>query len=222
MGHADYICLVFIRKNKNRSGTISVQVVRKVGRKNKLVKTIGVTSHPDELEEFIRLGKLYINQQKGRLCLFPSQEDAIVKQFVATLGNDDLRIVGPKIILERIYDFIGYNKIDPKGYFRHLVTCRITYPGSKLRTILYMKRHYKIDLSAQTIYRYLDQLDDSMKRQIEQITYQYVKNLLGGKLGMVFYDMTSLYFETESQDDLRKIGYSKDGKHQHPQIMLGL
>lgn len=213
---------MFIRKNKNRSGTISVQVVQKIGRKNKIVRTIGIASHPDELEEYVKQGNLFINQQKRRLSLFPSQEDAIVKEFVATLSNDDLRIVGPKIILERIYDFIGYDKIDPKGYFRHLVTCRITYPGSKLRTIQYMSRHYKIDLSAQTIYRYLDQLDDSMKKEVELITYQYVKKLLGGKLGVVFYDMTSLYFETESQDDLRKIGYSKDGKHQHPQIMLGL
>ncbi len=213
---------MFIRKNKNRSGSISIQVVRKIGRKNKVVKTIGISSQPNELEEFIKQGKLFIEQQKGITSLFPSQQDAIIKNFVSTLSNDDLRIVGPKIILERIYNSIGYNQIDPKGYFRHLVTCRITYPGSKLRTIQYMKRHYKVDLSAQTIYRYLDHLDDAMKKQVESITYQYVKDLLGGNLGIVFYDMTSLYFETETQDDLRKIGYSKDGKHQHPQIMLGL
>ncbi|MEM9545844.1 MAG: IS1634 family transposase [Bacteroidota bacterium] len=213
---------MFIRKNKNRSGTTSIQVVQKVGRKNKVLKTIGVSSHPIEIEEFVNQGRLFIELQKGRLPLFSSPEDAIIEQFVATLSNDDLRIVGPKIILVRIYNFIGYDKIDPKGFFRHLVTCRITYPGSKLRTIQYMKRHYKVDLSAQTIYRYLDHLDESMKREVELITYQYVKDLLGDNLGIVFYDMTSLYFETESQDDLRKIGYSKDGKHQHPQIMLGL
>ena len=39
---------------------------------------------------------------------------------------------------------------------------------------------------------------------------------------MVFYDVTTLYFEVEDQDDLRKTGFSKDGKHQHPQIVLGL
>jgi transposase len=38
----------------------------------------------------------------------------------------------------------------------------------------------------------------------------------------VFYDMTTLYFESEDEDDLRKIGFSKDGKFQKPQIMLGL
>ena len=41
-------------------------------------------------------------------------------------------------------------------------------------------------------------------------------------ISVVFYDMTTLYFESEDEDDLRKIGFSKDGKFQNPQIMLGL
>jgi transposase len=39
---------------------------------------------------------------------------------------------------------------------------------------------------------------------------------------VVFYDVTTLYFEIEDEDDLRKTGFSKEGKHQHPQILLGL
>ncbi len=39
---------------------------------------------------------------------------------------------------------------------------------------------------------------------------------------VVFYDVTTLYFEIEDEDDLRKTGFSKEGKHQHPQIVLGL
>jgi len=38
----------------------------------------------------------------------------------------------------------------------------------------------------------------------------------------VFYDMTTLYFEASDEDDLRKTGFSKDGKHQNPQIYIGL
>ena len=34
--------------------------------------------------------------------------------------------------------------------------------------------------------------------------------------------MTTLYFEASDEDDLRKTGFSKDGKHQQPQIYLGL
>lgn len=48
------------------------------------------------------------------------------------------------------------------------------------------------------------------------------KNILGNNISVVFYDMTTLYFESEDKDDLRKIGFSKNGKFQNPQIMLGL
>lgn len=45
---------------------------------------------------------------------------------------------------------------------------------------------------------------------------------MGGKISVVFYDMTTLYFEASDEDDLRKTGFSKEGKNQNPQIFLGL
>jgi transposase len=39
---------------------------------------------------------------------------------------------------------------------------------------------------------------------------------------LVFYDVTTLYFETDSSDELRERGFSKDGKHAQPQLVLGL
>lgn len=38
----------------------------------------------------------------------------------------------------------------------------------------------------------------------------------------MFYDVTTLYFEIDREDELRKTGFSKEGKHQNPQIVLGL
>jgi transposase len=38
----------------------------------------------------------------------------------------------------------------------------------------------------------------------------------------MFYDVTTLYFETDNTDELREKGFSKDGKHSHPQVVLGL
>jgi len=38
----------------------------------------------------------------------------------------------------------------------------------------------------------------------------------------MFYDVTTIYFETDREDDLRKSGFSKDGKHSNPQIILGI
>lgn len=46
--------------------------------------------------------------------------------------------------------------------------------------------------------------------------------MLGGLISIVFYDVTTLYFQIDNEDDLRKRGFSKEGKHQNPQIVLGL
>jgi transposase len=194
----------------------------KDGRKNRIIKSFGSTKLPNELVRLEKQASQFIEDQRRQLGLFIAPEDKLIRSFVDSISNDDLRIVGPQLILERIYEQMGYGTIDPKGYFKHLVTCRITYPGSKLRTVDYLYRHYKINVSAQTIYRYLDKIETTLKPIAEHITFEHTKKVLQGRIGIVFYDMTTLYFETESEDDLRMIGYSKDGKHQHPQIMIGL
>jgi transposase len=77
-----------------------------------------------------------------------------------------------------------------------------------------------LDLDA--IYRFLDKLNNSLKERVEQIAFAHTLKILDGKISIAFYDMTTLYFEASDEDDLRKAGFSKDGKHQNPQIFLGL
>jgi transposase len=77
-------------------------------------------------------------------------------------------------------------------------------------------------LDIDAIYRFLDKLNNQLKQQAEQIAFAHTQKLLAGNITVVFYDMTTLYFEASDEDDLRKTGFSKDGKHQNPQIYLGL
>lgn len=51
---------------------------------------------------------------------------------------------------------------------------------------------------------------------------EHTRKILGGNIGLVFYDVTTLYFECDYSDELRERGYSKDGKHSQPQVVLGL
>jgi transposase len=91
-----------------------------------------------------------------------------------------------------------------------------------LHTIDYLQRYQGIYYSKDSIYRFLDELQSTLKEQVEQISFNHTKKVLGKNIGVIFYDMTTLYFEASSEDDIRKIGFSKDGKHQNPQILLGL
>jgi len=107
------------------------------------------------------------------------------------------------------------------NFFRHITIARLVYPTSKLKTVDYLYRYRGIKISVDAICRFLDKLASTHKETVERIAFEYTKRQLKN-ISVVFYDMTTLYFEAEDEDDLRKIGFSKDGKFQNPQIMLGL
>lgn len=90
-----------------------------------------------------------------------------------------------------------------------------------VETVGYLYRYQGITVEISGPYRFLDKLNDTYKDAVERLAFEYTKSVLG-RILVVFYDMTTLYFEAEDEDDLRKVGFSKDGKFQHPQIMLGL
>jgi transposase len=213
---------MFIRKNKNRSGTVSIQIVQKVNRTNKVHKTVGVAKTKREEELLLLLAKTELERIEGLGSLFVEHDDLVVDSFVRSIANDHLQIVGTELILGKIYKKIGFPDDGSCNYFKNLVLCRLVYPGSKLKTIEYFKQHLNIDVSVYSIYRFLDELVSDLKQTIEEITFEHTKKSLRGKIGVVFYDMTTLYFEASEEDDYRVTGFSKDGKHQQPQIMIGL
>jgi hypothetical protein len=222
LGAAHYICSMFIRKNRNRSGSISIQIISKTGRQNKVIETIGCARTMQEEEILLYKARTEIERLQGLQSLFIEHDDSVVDSFVDSLCQDNLQIVGAELVLGRIYDQIGYPQEQGLDLFRNLVLCRLVYPGSKLKTIDYFKKHLNLDLSVYSVYRFLDQLHSKYKRSIEDITFSHTRQLLKGRIGVVFYDMTTLYFEASEEDDFRITGYSKDGKHQQPQIVIGL
>lgn len=93
---------------------------------------------------------------------------------------------------------------------------------SKLKTIDYLYRFQGLSLGIDSVYRFLDRLNEKHKLQVEKIAYEHTLKSMRGEITVVFYDMTTIYFEASDEDDLRKTGFSKDGKHSNPQIYLGL
>jgi transposase len=127
----------------------------------------------------------------------------------------------PELIFGKIYDKIGFNQIDEE-LFRHLVISRLAFPLSKLKTIEYLYRYQGVSLNKDVVYRFLDKLTGQLKNKVELIAFNHTKQILAGNISVVFYDMTTLCFEASDEDDLRKTGFGKDGKHSNPQIFLGL
>lgn len=212
---------MFVRKKSNTSGSISVQVISKDGGYH-VVETIGSSRDPQEIERLVALGERFIADQDKQFALFPESrhDNVVLLEFIDQLRNASIRTLGPELIFGRLFDEIGFGAI-PEELFRDIVVARLVYPTSKLKTVDYLYRYRGKTISVQSIYRFLDRLNTRYSLQAQQIAYQHTRQRLGA-VSVVFYDMTSLYFEAEDEDDLRKIGFSKDGKFQNPQIMLGL
>lgn len=147
---------------------------------------------------------------------------------MASIGQNQLRLVGPELIYGRLFDKIGFNSVQTSNndIFKSLVVTRLYRPGSKLKTLRYMAYFMNKYYDEDKIYRYLDELcwrpeskcesdtyDD--KHDVEQITYNQTKKVLGGTISVVFYDTTTMYFESR-EDDVRIPGWSKDGKNATP------
>jgi Transposase DDE domain len=89
------------------------------------------------------------------------------------------------------------------------------------------------DLKLQHLYRAMDFLE-AHKAEIEKAVYFKVADLMNADVDLIFYDTTSLHFEVDDEDELplstgdrtypaqRKRGYSKNGRDDAPQIVIGL
>jgi len=212
---------MFVRRKPNRSGSVSVQVIDK-SNGYRVVETIGSARDPEQLSRLVELGQLFIARRRKQYCLFPADQhdNAVLLDFVHSLPNASIRTVGPELIFGRLFDQIGFGVI-PEQLFRDIVVARLVYPTSKLKTVDYLYRYRGKTVSVQSIYRFLDRLNAHHSRHAQEVAYQHTRKVLR-RVQVVFYDMTSLYFEAEAEDDLRRIGFSKDGKFQNPQILLGL
>lgn len=216
-----YFYGMFIRQKKNKSGSISVQLLTKEHGRNRLIKTIGSSSDDKQIAFLYEKAKQELERLRGQNSLFVFEKDIQIESFITELSNAQIRTIGPELVFGSIYNYIGFNNID-SDLFRHLVISRLAFPLSKLKTIEYLKRYQGVTIDLDAVYRFLDKLNVELKDQVEQICFDHTLKVLNNNLSIMFYDMTTLYFEASDEDDLRKTGFSKDGKHSNPQIFLGL
>ena len=210
---------MFIRELRHKNGRIYIQVVDKSSGRYKVLKSFGSSLTSEGVLELKKLASIWINEHQCVREIDFTHEIEQIEQMLS--GITQLKLAGIELVLGRIFDEIGFNKINDE-LFRSLVLYRLVYPKSKLKTTEYLYRYEQKEWSEEAIYLYMDKLHSTQKELVQQISYAHSLKVLGGQINVVFYDVTTLYFEIDQEDELRKTGFSKEGKHQNPQIILGL
>lgn len=212
---------MFVRKKKNRSGSVTVAVIDKSHGKFKEIHNLGTSDDAAVIERLYREGKKWIAAYSGQTSLDLWPEERTVKETEIFESITGIQQDIPYRILSSIYDSIGFSAIGD-DILKDLAIARVCCPRSKLATVDYLRQHWGIVYHYQEIYRYLDELYLNRKEQVLSISVEHTRKVLGGSITVAFYDVTTLYFESFKEDVLRAPGFSKDGKTAETQVVLGL
>lgn len=207
-----------IRVVTTASKAKAVQVVRYQNYKRIVVRHFGSAHSELELKELLLLAQEWMKDYSDQLSIFPEENPNNL------LLLNHCTFVGVKyhffyqqikaILLE-----IGFD--DMPVLLNDLVTVRIFDPASKLRSLELLEQYFDIKHSRKTYYKIAPQCL-ALKNEVEQKVVRFAQSNYDFNFDLLFYDVTTLYFETFEEDDLRKNGFSKDNKSQQPQILIAL
>lgn len=236
---------MFARKKKYKSGRYAVQIVesKRVGGKIKqtIVKHVGSATDERSIEALYKTAEYMIHElENGKeTWLFPIEYEKIEEYNVHKEEKDlpvNLRDIHEEKrvirwiqdVYGKLYDEIGFDKVvsNPQRNvwaikcLKQITLARIASPKSKKASVEMLDRDYGISLNLDTVYNMMKKITDKEIDNIQSMSYQYTKNVFNEKLDMLFLDGTTLYFESEVEDNLRKPWYGKEGKPQDGKVLL--
>src|SRR3989338_1308204 len=219
-----------IRTVKTSSGATAIQVVRYVNRKTVVDSHIGSSKNLDDILRLKESAYRWIEQNAKQLSLFPlakyCDENDVVKTSLIPLAkcrNLGFRYQLLYETLDNLANLFKFHLLPNRQIklLTDLVLTRIVSPSSKLESLKFLKRYFNASHSYRTLSRALPTFI-TLKDEIESKVIAIAKKHFGFNFSLVFYDLTTLYFESFETDELRRIGFSKDNKASNPQIMIGL
>jgi len=243
---------MFVRvKTSPNSPKKSVQIVQSVrnGKKvsQKIVRHVGTALDDFELEKLKELAEFYkanleaeanptlfspetiaemaINARKSK-----EVDDKPLNVNLKNLREEARVVTGIHEVYGQIYKDLGFDKVIKKPQRNvaanknlfNIVMARIANPTSKRSSVMALEKDFGVKLSLEGVYKMMDKLDDEVIEKIELQAYSNAQKILKEKINVVFYDCTTLYFESFTEDELKQNGYSKDMKFNQPQVLLGL
>ena len=243
---------MYIRiKTTPNSPKKSVQIVEceRIGKtvKQHIVRHVGTALDDDELKRLKELAEyikskiesessptLFAPEDLAQMSIESKKQDKYNKEELNVnlkeLREEQRVITGIHEIYGKIYKEIGFDKslghpqriVEANRKLFHLVMARIACPCSKRGSAELLAKDYGVHLSLQGIYKMMDKLTDESIENIQKLSYSSALDLFSEKIDVIFYDCTTLYFESFTEDELKENGYSKEMKFNQPQVMLAL
>jgi transposase len=223
--------------------------------KQRVIQHIGVAADEAELEE-LKLFANSIKAKlelDGALPLYdpkdldvtvpakkstqPQENDMNRDEYTVNLLDlieEDRIIKGIHNIYGKLYDDMNFKSVLPNPArnvaiskaLKEIVLARVANPDSKRASVNMLASKFGVNLDLKTVYRMMDAIGDDRIIKLNKLVLNHTKDLLNNTIDIVYFDATTLYFESFSEDEgddaIKKNGYSKDGKFNQPQVVLAL
>lgn len=232
--------MAYVRKVRTASGAVAVQVARKEAGRVVILAHLGSAHTDAELGILLHAAQQMVLDGQAALDFEVSaraqsmtgvadfRERALIAEqsrpATAAAVVPPGRTIGTTSrllydVLGHVYDWLGFDAV-ADAVFRKLVIARIVEPTSRLDASRVLADLGAELVSYKTIDRHVRTIHARGHRDvIAEKCFAYATDC--GGLSLILYDVTTLYFEAESEDALRKVGYSKE-RRVDPQIVVGL
>jgi len=242
---------MFVRTKKTpNSAKTAVQLVENVrtGSKvrQKIIRHFGTAMSEEEVEALKKLAVHYMAELENasKPTLFDTdtlaeltltrrprdEEDNPLHVNLRDIKEEKRITVGIHEFYGSLFDEIGFHRVvkNPARkkasvkLLKEMVMARIASPASKRQSVEMLEREYGIKADVNAVYRAMDYLDEDAIEKTGELAYRHTTGLIGTQVNVVFYDCTTLYFESFTEDELKENGYSKDGKFNQAQVLLAM
>lgn len=238
---------MFVRtKTTPNSPRKSVQIVeayRVDGKvKQKIVRHIGIADDDEALARLLTVAEYAKAQLEAvhqpqffspeevaqQILALPKKTDVPESVKLGDLLEESRTIIGIHQVYGELFDQLnldavfGARQASWRTVFKDLVLARIANPQSKRGSVRLLEEDFGLCHSLDHVYRFMDKLDDRAIERLQNIALQQTIDLLGKPITVLFYDCTTLYFESFTEDGLRQKGFSKDHRSQETQILLAV
>ncbi len=228
----------YVRRVRTASGAVAVQVAEKIDGKVRVIKHVGSAHTDGELAVLHEIGVRLIRPGQGLLDIdiapqvsvddvanWTKKEDQPKKRGRGPGSASGGKTVGSAArllweVLQDSYRRLGFDTAIDDDAFEQMVLARLVKPTSKLACIEVLESIGIKPKSYATLKRCLTRInDDDYRERVAQACFSHV--LTKGDLSLVLYDVTTLYSSADEEDDLRKVGFSKE-RRVDPQVVVGL
>jgi len=237
---------MFIREKIRKTGMRAIQIVenRREGDKIKqvVIRHIGQAENDRELVELKKLAHSILLEREQRretsLPLF-DMEEVKNRRIVEEVIEDTVRVKDlreEQRLTDGISDVFGSLYRDLQldtvlsgtrrdeqwnSILKSCVLGRLARPRSKRNTSLFLDEEYGVEIPLEKIHRMMDRffprIDEAKERVVRSTTALFQE-----KVDVLFFDVTTLYFESLDDDELRDFGFSKDCKFKEVRVVLAL